>query len=80
MEKTLNKLLDAEADLITNAHRYERNEERRDTRAGHYTRKLLTTSREVKLNIIWWLQLGSRASINVRKILDVTSNIVIIFI
>ena len=51
VEETLNKLLDEEADRITNAHRYERNEERQDTRAGHYTRKLLTTSGEVNLKV-----------------------------
>jgi len=38
VEETLNKLLDEEADRITNVHRYERNEERLDTRAGHYSR------------------------------------------
>lgn len=51
VEETLNKLLDEEADRITNAHRYERTEERADTRAGHYTRKLLTTSGEVALKV-----------------------------
>ena len=51
MEETLNKLLDEEADRITNAHRYERNEGRQDTRAGHYSRKLLTTSGEVTLKV-----------------------------
>jgi transposase-like protein len=51
VEGTLNKLLDEEADRITNAHRYERKEERLDTRAGHYTRKMLTTSGEVELRV-----------------------------
>lgn len=51
VEETLNKLLDEEADRITNAHRYERTQERQDTRAGHYKRKLLTTSGEVELKI-----------------------------
>ena len=51
VEETLNKLLDEEADRITNAHRYERTEERLDTRAGHYSRKLLTTSGEVNLKV-----------------------------
>jgi len=37
VEETINKLLDEEVDRITNAHRYKRNEERRDTRSGHYT-------------------------------------------
>ncbi|NLA53898.1 MAG: IS256 family transposase [Clostridiales bacterium] len=51
VEETLNKLLDEEADRIANAHRYERNDARLDTRAGHYTRKLLTTSGEVTLKV-----------------------------
>jgi len=51
VEGTLNKLLDEEADRITNAHRYERSEERLDTRAGHYKRKMLTTSGEVELRV-----------------------------
>ena len=36
VEETLNKLLDAEADQLCNAARYERTEARTDTRAGHY--------------------------------------------
>ena len=38
VEETLNPLLDAEADRLRNAQRYERSEARRDTRAGHYER------------------------------------------
>ena len=38
VEETLNALLDAEADRLCNAQRYERTEARRDTRAGHYER------------------------------------------
>jgi len=34
-EETLNALLDAEADRLCNAQRYERSEARRDRRAGH---------------------------------------------
>jgi transposase-like protein len=34
VEETLNALLDAEADQLCNASRYERTEARRDTRAG----------------------------------------------
>ena len=45
VEETLNALLDAEADRLCNAQRYERSEARRDTRAGHYERKLQTTAR-----------------------------------
>ena len=40
VEETLNALLDAEADRLCNAARYERTGARRDTRAGHYERKL----------------------------------------
>src|SRR5262245_42343294 len=42
VEETLNALLDAEADRLCNAQRYERSEARRDTRAGHYERGLQT--------------------------------------
>lgn len=51
VEETLNKLLDEEADKIANAARYEHNEERKDTRAGYYDRKLLTKAGEVKLKV-----------------------------
>lgn len=36
VEETLNGLLDAEADALCNAKRYEHSAERVDTRAGHY--------------------------------------------
>jgi len=42
VEETLNALLDAEADRLCNAQRYERSAARRDTRAGHYERNLQT--------------------------------------
>src|SRR5690349_5418586 len=51
VEETLNALLDAEADRLCNAQRYERSEARRDTRAGHYERRLQTKAGEVKLRI-----------------------------
>src|SRR6476620_3802832 len=51
VEETLNALLDAEADRLCNAQRYERSEARRDTRAGHYKRKLQTKADEVRLKI-----------------------------
>jgi putative transposase len=51
VEETLNAVLDAEADRLCNAQRYERSEARRDTRAGHYERKLQTKAGEVKLRI-----------------------------
>ena len=51
VEEVLNGLLDEEADRLTNARKYERTEVRRDTRAGHYTRKLLTGAGEVELEV-----------------------------
>jgi len=51
VEETLNGLLDAEADQICRAQRYERSAERIDTRAGHYERKLETKAGEVTLRI-----------------------------
>ena len=51
VEETLNALLDAEADQLCNAGRYERTEARRDTRAGSYERKLQTKAGEVKLKV-----------------------------
>src|SRR5262245_49615710 len=51
VEETLNALLEAEADRLCNAQRYERNEARRDTRAGHYERKLQTKAGEVRLKV-----------------------------
>lgn len=51
VEETLNALLEQEADQLCGASRYERSAERVDTRAGHYTRKLLTQAGEVKLQV-----------------------------
>ena len=51
VEETLNALLDAEADRLCNAQRYERSEARRDTRAGHYERNLQTKAGAVRLKI-----------------------------
>jgi transposase-like protein len=51
VEETLNALLDAEADRLCNAQRYERTEARRDTRAGHYERQLKTKVGEVTLKV-----------------------------
>jgi len=44
-------MLDAEADRLCNARRYERTEGRRDTRAGHNERKLHTKAGEVTLKV-----------------------------
>jgi len=51
VEETLNGLLDAEADEICRAQRYERSPERVDGRAGHYERKLETKAGEVTLRV-----------------------------
>lgn len=51
VEETLNAMLDAEADQLCNAKKYERSEKRSNGRAGHYKRKLHTTSGEVELNM-----------------------------
>jgi putative transposase len=51
VEETLNGLLDAEADRVCGAGRYERSEGRRDTRAGHYERSLHTRAGEVRLKV-----------------------------
>lgn len=51
VEETLNALLDAEADRLCRARRYEHTETRKDTRAGHYTRKLGTKVGEINLKV-----------------------------
>jgi putative transposase len=51
VEQTLNALLDAEADRLCHAGRYERSPDRQDTRAGSYERKLQTKAGEVKLTV-----------------------------
>ena len=51
VEDTLNGLLDAEADELCGAGRYERSAERRDKRAGHYSRKLHIKAGEVNLKV-----------------------------
>jgi putative transposase len=51
VEQTLNGLLDAEADELCGAARYERSPDRIDSRAGSYQRKLLTKAGEVDLKV-----------------------------
>lgn len=51
VEDTLNALLDAEADRLCNAQKYERNDERISTRAGHYERDFQTTAGTVRLRM-----------------------------
>lgn len=51
VEETLNALLEAEADQLCGARRYQRSESRKDTRAGHYSRSLHTKAGEVELKV-----------------------------
>ena len=51
VEETLNALLEAEADEMCQAQRYERSPDRMDTRAGHYSRKLHTKAGEVEVKV-----------------------------
>lgn len=51
VEETLNAMLDAEADELCNAQRYEHSPDRVDTRAGSYKRKLHTQAGEVELKM-----------------------------
>jgi len=51
VEQTLNGLLEAEADVLCGAKRYERSPERLDTRAGYYERQLTTKAGQVKLQV-----------------------------
>ncbi len=51
VEETLNAMLDAEADRLCQAGRYERTQKRQDTRAGHYKRKLDTKAGQVELQV-----------------------------
>ncbi len=51
VEETLNAMLDAEADAMCGAQRYERSADRIDTRAGHYDRKFHSKAGEVNLKV-----------------------------
>jgi len=51
VQDTLNAMLDAEADVLCNAQRYERSAGRKDTRAGSYRRKLHTRAGEVEITV-----------------------------
>ena len=58
VEETLNELLEAEAEKLTQAARYERNEQRQGYRSGHYSRNLTTSSGDVTGRFAavpeWW--------------------------
>lgn len=51
VEQTLNAMLDAEADTLCGATRYERSPDRVDTRAGSYRRRFHTRAGEVELKM-----------------------------
>lgn len=51
VEQTLNRLLDAEADELCKAQRYQRSPDRVDTRAGSYERQLETQAGKVTLTV-----------------------------
>ena len=51
VEETLNAMLDAEADQLCGAGRYERSQARQNTRAGSYERTLQTSAGEVNLKV-----------------------------
>lgn len=51
VEDTLNAMLDAEADQLCNAQKYERSDKRANGRAGHYQRNFHTKAGDVQLNI-----------------------------
>jgi putative transposase len=51
VEETLNALLDAEADELCGARKYERTAGRKDTRAGSYDRHLQTKAGDVTLTV-----------------------------
>lgn len=51
VEQTINDLLDAEADRLVGADRYQRSEQRKDYRSGHYERKLHTKAGEVNVKV-----------------------------
>jgi len=51
VEETLNGLLEAEADQLCGAKRYERSPDRVDTRAGSYDRQLQTKAGQVTLKV-----------------------------
>ncbi len=51
VEETLNAMLDAEADVLCGAQRYERSPDRVDTRAGSYDRRLYTKAGEVTVKM-----------------------------
>ena len=52
VEETLNELLEQEAEKLTQAARYKRNEVRQGYRSGHYDRNFTTTSEDVTPHVL----------------------------
>ena len=51
VEDVLNSFLDHEADMLVNASRYERSNDRNGYRSGHYNRNFLTKSGNISLHM-----------------------------
>lgn len=51
VEEVINGILDAQADELVNASRYERTDERQAYRSGHYTRGLLTQAGKIEVSV-----------------------------
>ena len=51
VEETLNALLDHEAEELVNAEKYERSDDRKGYRSGHYNRNFQTTAGDVTLKV-----------------------------
>lgn len=51
VEEVINGILDAQADEMVNAKRYERTDERQAYRSGHYTRGLLTQAGKIEVSV-----------------------------
>jgi putative transposase len=51
VEETLNEMLNAEAQSLCNAGKYERTDARKDCRASHYKRKLHTKAGQMELKV-----------------------------
>jgi transposase-like protein len=61
VEETPNTMLDAEADQLCGAKRYERSADRLETRAGHYERQLHTKESSTLCSTLalgFWAELG----------------------
>lgn len=69
VEETLNELLNKEAEELTSAAKYERTEARQGYRSGHYSRKLMTTSGEVREEALIEMYL---AGVSVRRVEDIS--------